>query len=54
MAAEVLVKVCKSVSREDIEVFVLEKIYELIYDRNLTIRLNALNLLVGMFDRLSP
>ena len=54
MTSEVLYKVCKSIQREHLELFLLEKIYEYIYDRDLNIRLEAIDLLVDLVEKLSP
>lgn len=53
MAEEVLLKICKSISTELLEVYMLEKILELVYDSDILVKCGAIHTIFSIAKNLS-
>lgn len=53
MATEVLLRICKSISTELLEVYMLEKVLELVYDSDIAVKCGAINTIFRIAHNLS-
>jgi hypothetical protein len=54
MAKEILEKLAKAIDAERFENYYLDKIIELIYDSDITVKISALKLIFNIFEKLTP
>lgn len=54
MAEEVLLKICSSISTELLEVYMLEKVLELVYDSDIGVKCGAVNTIFRIAHNLTP